>query len=160
MKKRIAAVIVMGLLLVALVAGVALAESWCDTIVLSKTTGPPGAAVNVYGFAYEGSSVSLLFDGAPVGSASADQYDHYSVDFNVPSDATPGTHEVKVVIEYEGTTECPMPFVVEAMATAPAAESPGAKPLVVLPETGFVLVPAGMLLAGGLGLFVARRKRG
>lgn len=161
MKTRISLALMLGLMLVLAVAGIALAQqSVCDTVVFSTTTGTPGAAVNVYGDSYNGAGITILWDGVSVGSATADQYGMYSVDFNVPADAAAGTHTVTVRIEYEGTDECPTPFVVEAMATAPSAAAPtGSKPRVTLPNTGFMLLPAGALVAAGMGLFAARRRR-
>ncbi|MHB8967631.1 MAG: hypothetical protein ACYC5A_11090 [Thermoleophilia bacterium] len=160
MKMRMFAVLVLGLMLALAVTGIALGQqSVCEQITFSTTTGTPGAAVNVYGDAYNGAGVSVLWNGVSVGSATADEYGMFSIDFNVPADATAGAHTVTVVIEYEGTDECPTPFVVEALATAPAAETPtGSKPLSVLPSTGFMLLPAGALAAAGLALFASRRR--
>ena len=162
MKMRIIAVLLLGFLLALALTGIAVAQSnWCSQITISTTTGTPGTAVNVSGFAYESSYITVLWDGMELASAPATVYDDYSIDFNVPADALPGDHEVTVVIEYEGTDECPIPFVVEAMATEPEAETPAATmPVARLPETGLMLVPAGALLAAGLGLFASRKRRG
>ncbi|RJQ42554.1 MAG: hypothetical protein C4534_10085 [Gaiellales bacterium] len=150
----------MGALLALAIGGVAVAQSLCDQISFSTTTGTPGAAVNVYGDAYSDTDVTILWDGAAIASSTTDQYGNFSVDFTVPADAAAGEHEVIVRFTGEGSDDCPTPFVVEALAEAPAAAAPsGSKPLAKLPETGFALIPSGALLVAGFSLLLARKKR-
>ncbi|MBI5870047.1 MAG: LPXTG cell wall anchor domain-containing protein [Actinobacteria bacterium] len=159
MKLKLALIMMIGVILALGFAGAAMGQSWCDTVALSGETGQPGATIGVSGTAYWGDDVTVTFDGTVVAAAVADEYNEFSTSFVVPADATVGDHEVIVTESGEGQRSCTYPFAVLA-ATAPAAEVPVAAALpATLPATGFMLVPAGGLLASGLGILLFRKRR-
>lgn len=164
MKLRITGALILILMLTLGVAGIASAQSICDQVGFTTTTVTPGAIVNVSGNIYSGVDVSVLWDGTQIASATTDQYGDFTVDFTVPDDAAAGSHEVIVRLTGEGTEDCPTPFIVEAEEVPPTPEPEAAPaaaaPLTRLPETGYILLPAGALAAAGLGLSFIRRRRG
>lgn len=159
MKLKVAIVITMSMMLALGLAGIAGAQSVCDTITFENGTAQPGGTETVCGESGAGDSVTVYFDGTEVGSASADEYGDYCVTFSVPTDATVGTHIVEVSI-LQRETDCEFDYVVEAAAIVPSTEVPvvAATPA-TLPATGFMLAPAGGLLLGGLGALLFRKRR-
>jgi len=69
------------------------------TLSVVPTSGPPGSSVAVVGVAWDPGSVTILWDGSPVGSANvslsgSSSRGTFTTFFNVPSTATPGAHTV------------------------------------------------------------------
>ena len=160
MKVRLTIAIMLGLILTLGVAGIAGAQSLCDTIV-SDPGGAPGGEATICGTAFQGDDVTVYFDGEQVGSAVGDEYNEFCITFTIPADATDGVHELGIFIEGEGTAECFTGFVVAGVTETPAPAAPAVvAPATVLPSTGFMLLPAGAgLAAAGLGAMMIRRKR-
>jgi len=160
MKFRIGAILLVGLILLLASAGLAQAQSLCDLITFSSSSGIPGASVTVSGDAPTGSDITIFWDGGTViGSATSDVYG-FSAIATIPTDAALGSHTLTVQIvnvEEEFSTDCPFVFVVTERAVAATSEQPSAP--VRLPETGFILLPAGGLVASGLGLLFFRKRR-
>ena len=71
-----------------------------DQITLVPTVAPPGARVMLTGFCYalhDGVRTDVYFDATHVGWVTGDSGGSYALEFNVPSDALPGLHHVRVV---------------------------------------------------------------
>lgn len=99
-----------------------------------------------------GINITVNFDGTEVGSAISDQYGYYCVTFTVPAYATAGSHILGLSIA-QWQINCQLDYAI-------AAEVPVAATMpVALPSTGFMLLPAGGLLAGGLGMLRFRKRR-
>ena len=173
MKARLGILIVITMLFLLLLAGPAWAQSvsFCASLNLSTTSAPAGSTVNLSGIAeVPGDSVTIAWDGPPIASAVSDQYGSFSFSFTVPSDAAVGAHKLTI---WEGPSKdimCPdttftvltavhtqPPKNVQTTSTTPAAPvDPGNGKL---PATGFFLIPAGALIAGGLGMTFIRKRR-
>lgn len=163
MKSKVAIVMMISVMLTLGLAGVAMGQSWCDTVAVSTESAQPGDTVTVSGYAYWGDDVTVTLDGVVVASAVADEYNEFTTSFVVPADATVGDHEIVVTETGEGQRSCTYPFAVLAAATQPAAVVPVVTPPATLPATlpatGFMLLPAGGLLVGGLGTLLFRKRR-
>jgi len=163
MKLRIALVLMISMMLALGLAGIAVAQAPCNPsaeVTFTPGSAQPGGTDTVCGSTLAGGTdVVVNFDGTAAGSGVVDQYGFYCVTFTVPADATAGTHVI-VISVHQGEFNCQLDFVVDAAAMAPAAETPIAAALPArLPSTGFMLVPAGGLLAGGLGMLLFRKRR-
>ncbi len=160
MKFKVFMVLVIGIVLAMGIAGIAQAQSVCSTMGFSTSTGLPGSAATVYGEGFAGDDVTVTFDGTVVGSGVVGEGDTFSVNFTIPAGATAGSHDIEVKFTGELSNTCPFTFAVEA-ASAPAIVPPvppAALPA-TLPSTGFMLLPAGGLIAGGIGTLLARKRR-
>ncbi|MFA6001957.1 MAG: IPT/TIG domain-containing protein [Thermoleophilia bacterium] len=155
MKIRLFIALFTGLVLALGLAGVAQAQSRCDSIAVSTTTGQAGDTVTASGYAFEGDTVTVTFDGDVVKTAVGDVYDDFSASFTVPTGAAAGAHTIRVTETGEIGADCSYPFAVAAAALAPAATVP----VTVLPNTGFLFAPAGLLIGSGLGALLYRKRR-
>ncbi|MFA5802258.1 MAG: hypothetical protein WC911_07245 [Thermoleophilia bacterium] len=95
-----------------------------------------------------------------LGQVLSDPAGDFIFNFNVPTGATAGAHQVIVSGSFsnESYVECSADFIVDASVqqTAYAATSP----ITSLPNTGILLlVPAVGLAAGGLGGMILRKRR-
>jgi hypothetical protein len=71
-----------------------------DQITLVPSSAPPGARVMLSGqcyFLHSGRRADVFFDTIPVGAVTGDTGGRYALAFNVPGDALPGPHQVRVV---------------------------------------------------------------
>lgn len=157
MKLKAALVMMISIVLALAFAGMAVGQSWCDVVAVSTEYAQQGATVGVSGSGVAGDAIAVTLDGTLVASATIDEYGDFSTSFTVPANATVGAHEIVVTETGEGTRSCTYPLTVAA-ATLPAATVPAAVP-VRLPATGFMLVPAAGLLAGGFGTLLFRKRR-
>jgi len=160
MKFRIGAILIISLVILLAIAGVVQAQSLCSLVTFSVSSGYPGDTVTVTGEASSGDTINTFWDGVSIGlPATAGPTGSYSTSFTVPAGATAGSHTVTVQIEdVEVTTDCPFNFTVVERAVAVTTTPPAAAP-VRLPETGFILIPAGGLVVSGLGLLFFRQRR-
>jgi hypothetical protein len=127
----------------------------------ASDTGPltatPGQAVTVFGHGFApGGSLAVSFFSSPVhlGSTVADASGAYRVTVTIPSDATPGDHQIVVTgpAAVGGTlaSVTPVKVVVAATVAGTIAVAPAAPPVAEVAFTGADLV---RLLAFALGLF-------
>ncbi len=157
--KRIFLVTALGLLIAMVFSTTALAQSYCDTVILSTNTGAAGSTVNYSGIGGFG-TLMISFDG--VAWATQDIDGSFNGLLLVPADATPGAHTITFRIPNgEGFLNCPFPFTVigtTMAATVPMDAYPVASTATTLPNTGLMLIlPAAGLALGGLGAFSLRR---
>jgi len=144
---------VLGMVLVLGLSGIAQAQVLpsCDDLVISVSEGVAGSTTNISGFEPSGSTYKVLLDGTQIASGTADVYG-INTTFVIPASTPAGSHTITVVINYvEEDTSCPFTFVVDAAAVAPLPAR--------LPSTGFMLIPAGGLVASGIGMFFFRKRR-
>ncbi len=163
MKLKVALILMISMMLALGLAGIAVAQAPCNPsgeVTFTPGSAQPGGTDTVCGSTLASSTdVVVNFDGAAAGSGVVDQYGFYCVTFTVPADATAGTHVIEISVHL-GEFNCQLDFVVDAAAVAPAAETPLAATLpATLPSTGFILIPAGGLLAAGLGTLLFRKRR-
>src|SRR5438093_10932361 len=85
--------ILLGLALTLLGAAPALQNT--PTIILSLTSGPPGATVNLSASGFTpNQQATILWDGNFLGTTPIQQDGTANANFNVPSNAAPGSHQV------------------------------------------------------------------
>jgi hypothetical protein len=134
-----------------LMSGIALAQvqpygpTYTGSATVSQTEAGPGELITVSGSGFKpGSTVQVFWDGVKIASAVADENGFVSVQFRIPSDASPGVHTVSLVGERaQGGT-----LTLSKNITVVGVVSEG-----LLPFTGGQLMLA--LLVGGLVLAVA-----
>lgn len=89
-----------------------------DQITVVPSSAPPGARVMLSGqcyFLHSGRRVDVLFDTTLVGAVTGDTSGSYTLAFNVPGDALPGAHQVRVVgaqsvtLEVQADDDIPTP---------------------------------------------------
>ena len=133
-------------------------------LTLAPTHGAAGSSVQATGGSLSaGTETEFYWDtvdpGNFLGQVLSDSSGEFIFNFNVPTGASAGAHQVIVVgSDFEASLECPADFTVDASAqqTAYSTQAPAAS----LPNTGvFLLIPAAGLAVGGLDGIVLRRQR-
>lgn len=185
MKARSLLIVILTIIVTSFVAATATAEDteteeWsCGTYLdfYMPLGGPAGSVITITGDdAKPNESIQFLWDGAPIGSTTADSNGHFSLQITVPASATVGDHTVTFV-GWEGSRdnyqfiECP------GIYTVTGSNNPGVTPeqpgttgtdtpvtqqvtgstgttttTGSLPSTGLPLLPVASLVLGGLGL--------
>lgn len=171
MKLRVGLVLIMSMIFALGLAGVASAQTPCDTLTFTNGSALPGGSETVCGTGPANVNVVLTFDDiTEVGNTNSDENGQFCIPFTVPTDAAAGYHVITFLFSLE-VTNCSSFYEVEAAVPSPAAEVPvpvaapaaevpvAATLPATLPSTGFMLIPAGGLLAVGLGTLLIRKRR-
>lgn len=172
MKLKVALVLMMSMIFALGVAGIASAQTPCESFTFTHGSALPGGSDTVCGTVPPNVDAVVLFfnDVTEVGSSVVDENGQFCIAFTVPTDATVGDHILGFLFGPDDSG-CFVAYNVEAAAPAPPAEvpvpvaAPAADVSVAvtlpatLPSTGFMLIPAGGLLAGGLGTLLLRKRR-
>jgi LPXTG-motif cell wall-anchored protein len=162
------AVVVLVVALFALATGTAIAQPYnqpSGALTLSETTVDPGQALTATGRGFRAlGSVDMAFESSPValGTFQADASGVVTARVTVPSNATPGTHQIAAT----GPAPDNATLVLRATLTVRAAGDPGAAtnsaPLVRTGSSSVIpLTTAGIVLVfvGATVWFLARRRR-
>ncbi len=176
MKLKVALVLMVSILFALGLTGIASAitQVQCDSLTFTHGTVQPGESDTVCGTITPNIAVSLTFDDdTQLGSSISNGTGEFCITFTVPTTATANFHGLffsflpaeasctrdYIVYVVEPSVPAP-PAEVPVPVAAPAAEVPVAATLpTTLPSTGFMLIPAGGLLAGGLGTLLFRKRR-
>ena len=173
MRIRFAIAIVIALAFSLLFAGTAFAQSsFCSSLKLSVTGAPAGSPVDVSGATdVYGDPVVITWDGPPIASVKSDvSTGNFDTSFTVPAGAAPGSHTVVIYEGGAGDIMCPattfvvlaaisVPPPVNVQTTQTTPTTAVKPPASSLPVTGFFLIPAGALIAGGLGMTIFGKRR-
>ncbi len=172
MKLKVALVLMMSMIFALGLTGLAAAQTPCESFTFTHGSALPGGSDTVCGTVPSDiTAVVLSFDTTiDLGIAYPDENHQFCLPFTVPTDATAGDHILSFLLGpvdtgcftayiVEAATPAP-PVEVPVPVAAPAPEVPAAATLpATLPSTGFMLIPAGGLLAGGLGTLLFRKRR-
>ncbi len=179
MKLKVAIVLTMSIILALELAGIAAAQTPCESFTFTHGSALPGGSDTVCGTVPSNiDAVVLFFDNTiDLGIVYSDENHQFCLPFTVPTDATAGDHILGFLLGPVDSgcftayiveaavpappAEVPVPVAeVPVPVAAPAAEVPVAATLpTTLPSTGFMLIPAAGLLAGGLGTLLFRKRR-
>ncbi len=171
MKVRLLFTMVVALVIMSALAGTAAAQGDCGTIEVSldPTQGQAGTQVTVTATGAYYDNVYQIYWDSPNGELLASGRTNYSGEatdtVTVPTNATPGLHEIifSSTDSDDYDRDCPADFTVtetQSGGTAPTVQQDAyTQARTTMPSTGFFLLPAAGLVAGGAALLYRRRRQ-